>query len=69
MLFFTLKSVMPINHFVARSSSIFMASLDVRKAFDRVDHFKIFNYLLDAGVPVAVEVLCNWYAKTFIVIR
>ena len=39
------------------------------KAFDRVNHFYLFNSLLDAGVPIAVvEVLCNWYAKMFLVI-
>ena len=40
------------------------------KASDGVNHFKLFNYLLDADVPFAVvEVLCNWYAKMFVVIR
>ena len=57
-MFFALKSV--INHFVDRGSSIFIASLDVSKAFDRANHFKLFNYLLDAGVSFVVDdVLCN----------
>ena len=60
---FALKSV--INHFVHRGSSIFIASLDVTKDFDRVNHFKLFNALLHA----VVEVLCTWYAKMFAVIR
>ena len=31
--------------------------------------FQLFNYLLDAGISflVAVEVLCNWYAKMFVI--
>ena len=49
---FALKSV--INHFVARGSFICIALLDVSKAFDRVNHFKLFNYLLDVGVPIGV---------------
>jgi len=36
--------------------------MDIRKAFDRVNHY---NSLLD-GVPViihVVDILCNWYHK------
>ena len=51
-------------------SSIFIALLDLSKAFDMVNHFKLFNSLLHAAVPIAVvEVLCNWYAKMFVVLR
>ena len=40
------------------------------KAFDRVNHCKLFNALLDAEVPIdIVEVLCNWCAKIVVVIR
>ena len=64
---FALKSV--INHFVAKGSSILIASLDVSKPFDRVNHFKLFNYLINDGVPIAVvEVLRSWCAKMFVVI-
>ena len=49
---FASKSVK--NNFVDRGSSILIGSLDVNKAFVRVNHFKLFNYLLDAGVPIAV---------------
>ena len=70
MIFFALNSVS--NHFVARGSSLFIATLDVSEALYMVNYFKLFNYLLDAGVPIAVvEVLCNanfWYSKMFVVI-
>ena len=49
---FALKSV--INHFVYRGSFSFIASLDASKAFDRVNHFKLFNYVLDAAVSFVV---------------
>ena len=65
---FALKSV--IHYFIDRGSSIFIALLDVSKAFDRVNHFKLLNSLLDAGMPIAVvEVLCKWYTRMFVVIR
>ena len=47
-----------------------MASLDISKAFDRVHHFKLYNSLLSAGIPVMIiDVLCNWYGKLSFAVR
>jgi len=68
MQFFLLKSV--IHYFVDRGSSVFIASLDIKKAFDRVNHYKLFRSLLFAGVLlIVVDVLSNWYSKLFCVIK
>ena len=65
---FTLKST--VEYFVDRGSSVFVASLDISKAFDRVNHFKLYNSLLSAGVPlIIVDVLSNWYSKLFCAVR
>ena len=45
MLFFSVKSV--INHFDSIGSSIFIASFDVSKVFDKVNHIKLFNSLIE----------------------
>ena len=59
---FTLRST--IEYFVDRGSSVYIASLDIRKAFDRVNYYKLYKSLLDYGVPViVVDILCNWYSK------
>ena len=59
---FTMKST--IKHFIDRGSSVYIASLDIQKAFDRVCHFKVYKSLLDTGIPVIiVDVLSNWYSK------
>ena len=51
---FTLKTT--VQHFIDKGSSVFISSLDISKAFDRVHHFK----LLSAGFPVVnIDVLCN----------
>ena len=52
MLFLYLKSV--INHFVDGGHSIIIALLDLSKAFDRVNHLKLFNSLLDLRVSITV---------------
>jgi len=53
-----------VEYFVDRVSSVYIASLDIRKAFDRVNHYKLYKSLLDYGVLViVVDILCNWYSK------
>jgi len=47
-----------------------MAALDARKAFDRLNHVKLFNLLLDNNVPPrVVRVICDCYGKTTCVVR
>ena len=65
---FSLKSV--TRYFNERGSSVFIASLDIKKAFDRVNHYKLFRSLLSIGVPlIVVDVLSNWYSKMFCVVK
>ena len=53
------------EYFVKHGSTVYMASLDAKKAFDRVNHIKLFNILLDRGLPGnLVRVLFDWYSKT-----
>jgi hypothetical protein len=47
---FTLKSV--ISNFIDNGSSVYVASLDISKASDKVNHRKLFNSLLAAGLPL-----------------
>jgi len=42
---FTLRST--IEYFINRGNSVSMASLDIRKAFDRVNHYKLYKSRLD----------------------
>ena len=47
-----------------------MASLDASKAFDRVNHVKLFHKLVDRGLPGGiVKILVNWYGKTFSIVK
>jgi len=65
---FTLRCT--IERFTQHGGSVYAASLDIRKAFDTVYHYKLYTSLLSYGVPwIVVDVLCNWYCKMFVVIR
>jgi len=62
---FALKTV--VSHFNKMGSSVFLASLDITKAFDSLHHDKLFKCLYKIGLPEPlVEVLCNWYGKLFV---
>jgi hypothetical protein len=51
-------------------SAVFMASLDIRKAVDSVNHNKLFESLKNAGLPQAIiDVLRNWYGRLLINVR
>jgi hypothetical protein len=43
--------------------------LDIRKAFDRVQHRKLIDSLLKAGIPNYNCYLANWYAKLTAIVR
>ena len=65
---FLLKEV--TDYFVSHGSNVYMASLDARKAFDRVNHVKLFNILINKGLPGRlVKIIIDWYGKTFSVVR
>jgi hypothetical protein len=65
---FALKST--INYFTERGSCIYAAALDLSKAFDTVNHYKLFSTLLKAGIPRSViNIICDWYGKLFVCVR
>ena len=47
-----------------------MASLDATKAFDKVNHYRMYAILLRRGLPsVFVNILINWYGKLRVQVR
>jgi hypothetical protein len=64
---FTVKEV--IEYYVSASSPVFACFLDASKAFDRLNHWVLFDTLLERKLPdFIVRLLMIWYTtQTFIV--
>jgi len=59
-----------VEYFLMYGSSVYMAALDATKAFDRVNHIKLFHRLCDLGLPrYVIRLLINWYAKIVSVVQ
>jgi len=53
-----------INSYVNRGSDVIACFVDFRKAFDRVNYWKLFTQLLDEGSDVGfVKLLAFWYSR------
>ena len=55
---------------IANGSSMYVSMLDASKAFDRVNHSKLFCKLIDRGCPAfIVRILYYWYSTQTFTIR
>ena len=65
---FALRQV--VQYFNCRHSNVSVASLDASKAFDRVNHYKLFSLLMLRKIPVCViRTLFEWYSKLFVTVK
>ena len=56
-----------MSYFNARGSTVFVAALDISKAFDSVAHDKLFRTLSSKGIPNAIiDNLRNWYRQLLV---
>ena len=68
MLIFLLKDI--FRDYIANGSSMYVTMLDASKAFDRVNHSKLFYKLIDRGCPAfIVRILYYWYSTQKFTIR
>ena len=53
-----------VNYYNRNGSEVHVVLLDASKAFDRVDHIKLFNILVGKGVcPTLLKLLFNMYSQ------
>ena len=58
------------DYYTRNNSSVFVCFLDARKAFDRVNHWKLYEKLLDRGMDAClVRMLMNWYESQYFYVR
>ena len=62
MCIFAFKEI--VSHYRRLNTPIYICFIDVKSAFDRVSHWKLFNKLLDRGVskPI-VSMFVHWYTN------
>lgn len=65
---FSVRSV--VDHFVSHGSTVNICSMDLSKAFDRVNHYGLFVKLLERRIPLIFVLLLEcWYTKIFVFVR
>ena len=65
---FSLKQI--IEYYNSRSSPVYVCYLDASKAFDRINHWCLFNKLIKRGIdPMLIRFLVFWYSNQTFCVR
>ena len=65
---FTFKTV--VDYYLKNNCNVTICALDISKAFDKADHYKLFCVLMDRFLPKQfIALLFNWFAKCFSCVR
>jgi len=59
-----------IDYFISNGSTVYVAALDISKAYNNVNHYKLFAKLIEAGLPKwLIDILVCWYEKLVVRVR
>src|SRR5258708_2828519 len=55
-----------VDYFANRNSTVNLCSIDLEKAFDKLNKSALFLKLMDRGCPlILINILCSWYEKSY----
>jgi len=59
-----------VEYFNDKGSNVYIGALDASKAFDRLNHYKLYSTLIDRGLPIYfIELVINWYNNLYACVR
>ena len=59
-----------VDYYNCNGSTVYTATLDISKAFDMINHYKLFDSLIKADIPGwIIDLLVNWYCKLTVKVR
>ena len=65
---FILKTV--VEYFNVYGNNVYVAALDLSKAYDKVNHCKLIMKMFDAGVPRDIALMfCYWFRHLYCVVE
>ena len=65
---YTLKEF--IDYYKTRGTTVYVTFLDASKAFDRIDHWLLFDKMIRKGVPLFnIKLLVLWYSRQRMFVR
>lgn len=65
---FILKEV--IDFYISSSTPVYLCFMDASKAFDKVNHYHLFNKLIKRGLPaLVIRLLMFWYSTQEFLVR
>ena len=59
-----------IDYYKTRGTTLYVTFLDASKAFDRIDHWLLFDKMIKKGVPLfIIKLLVFWYSRQRMFVR
>ena len=53
-----------VRYYISKSRSVHVCFIDASKAFNRINHYKLFGKMLKCGIPIfVVKLIMYWYSQ------
>ena len=59
-----------MDYYNSKGNTVYTATFDISKAFDMINHYKLFDSLIKAGISGwIIDLFVNWYSKLTVIVR